>query len=118
MEKIKNLIKKYTDIDFNISVSSGDNHFIHQTAIISPLNNKKVIINVAINDENNISIVDSNIVSLKSFNIAEGYSQDDMAMGIASLLANDYQIGRKTILVKRRATLQLGNKKIYGLIRK
>ena len=115
MGKIEDLIKKYTDTDFKIiNKRASDNHFIHQTLTISPSNDPDVKVEVSINDEGDVSIVDSNIVLLKTFNIAEGYSQEDMAMGIAALLSNQYQVGGKGLFGKRQVSIQVGAKKVYG----
>ena len=116
MEKISKLIEQYTDTRFKIvSKTQGDNHFINQTITIVPVNGSDMEIEVSLNDRGDISTVDSNRVKLKQFNIAEGYTQSEMAMGIAALLSGSYEVQNRNLFGRRTVIISVGNSKVYGL---
>ena len=66
-------------------------------------------------DITDISTVDSNRVKLKQFNIAEGYTQSEMAMGIAALLSGSYEVQNRNLFGRRTVIISVGNSKVYGV---
>ena len=70
---------------------------------------------MSLNDRGDISTVDSNRVKLKQFNIAEGYTQSEMAMGIAALLSGSYEVQNRNLFGRRTVIISVGNSKVYGV---
>ena len=116
MEKISKLIEQYTDTRFKIvGTTQGDNHFINQTITIIPVNGSDMEIEVSLNDRGDISTIDSNRIKLKQFNIAEGYTQSEMVMGIAALLSGSYEVQNRNLFGRRTVAISVGKSKVYGV---